>query len=133
MLAHLTQMLRDRAAAHAALTPDQAQHAQQLYDAGDHTVQRIADLLKVPRSTVYGHLNKSGIGRDPPPVSPQRLSAQSVPITTKTPMTPPPCQRKSCGKAPRIFGTLSLLRAKPAESQSRLRRDHTPPPKSMPP
>ena len=25
-----------------------------LYDAGQHTVQQIADLLRVPRSTVYG-------------------------------------------------------------------------------
>lgn len=45
------------------LTPDQARHAQQLYDAGNHTVQRIADLLQVPRSTIYGHLNKESIGR----------------------------------------------------------------------
>ncbi|WP_427136659.1 helix-turn-helix domain-containing protein [Pseudarthrobacter sp. S9] len=47
------------------LTPDQAHHAQHLYDAGDHTVQRIADLLQVPRSTIYGHLNKTSIGRRP--------------------------------------------------------------------
>jgi len=47
------------------LTPDQAHHAQQLYDAGTHTVQRIADLLQVPRSTIYGHLNKASIGRRP--------------------------------------------------------------------
>ncbi|MEO8223107.1 MAG: helix-turn-helix domain-containing protein [Specibacter sp.] len=45
------------------LTPDQAHHAQQLYDAGEHTVQRIADLLQVPRSTIYGHLNKASIGQ----------------------------------------------------------------------
>ncbi|MDO5745732.1 MAG: helix-turn-helix domain-containing protein, partial [Micrococcaceae bacterium] len=36
------------------LTPDQAHHAQQLYDAGTHTVQRIAALLQAPRSTIYG-------------------------------------------------------------------------------
>lgn|GEM_PF-4666025 len=47
------------------LAPDQAHHAQQLYDAGNHTVQRIADLLQVPRSTIYGHLNKESIGRRP--------------------------------------------------------------------
>ncbi|MDK4300455.1 helix-turn-helix domain-containing protein [Corynebacterium propinquum] len=45
--------------------PHQAHHAQQLYDAGTHTVQRIADLLQVPRSTIYGHLNKASIGRRP--------------------------------------------------------------------
>ena len=45
------------------LTPAQAAHAQQLYDARTHTVQQIADLLKVPRSTIYGHLNKESISR----------------------------------------------------------------------
>lgn len=47
------------------LTPDQALHAQELYDAGNFTVQQIADLLKTPRSTIYGHLNKESIGRGP--------------------------------------------------------------------
>jgi DNA invertase Pin-like site-specific DNA recombinase len=49
------------------LTPAQARHAQQLYDAGQHTVQQIADLLRIPRSTVYGHLNKQTIGTRPRP------------------------------------------------------------------
>lgn len=40
-----------------ALTPAQVQHAQQLYDAGAHTVAQIADLLAVRRTTLYGHLN----------------------------------------------------------------------------
>jgi DNA invertase Pin-like site-specific DNA recombinase len=47
------------------LSPEQARHAQQLYDAGQHTVQKIADLLRVPRSTVYGHLDKTTVGRRP--------------------------------------------------------------------
>ena len=47
------------------LTPAQALHAQGLYDVGDHTVQQIADPLCVPRSTVYGHLDKTTIGRRP--------------------------------------------------------------------
>jgi len=47
------------------LTSAQALHAQQLYDAGEHTVQQIADLLSVPRSTVYGHLDKTSIGKPP--------------------------------------------------------------------
>ncbi len=42
------------------LSPDQANVAQNLYDSGEKTVQQIADILKVPRTTVYGHLNKSG-------------------------------------------------------------------------
>ncbi|MFC8278330.1 recombinase family protein [Streptomyces sp. NPDC057271] len=41
------------------LTPDQAELAQQLYDAREKTVQQIADLFGVPRSTVYGHLDKA--------------------------------------------------------------------------
>ncbi|UZF45681.1 recombinase family protein [Rhodococcus rhodochrous] len=40
------------------LSSDQIELAQRLYDAGDHTVAQIADMLKVPRTTVYGHLNK---------------------------------------------------------------------------
>jgi len=36
--------------------------AQQLYDAGDRTVQQIADLFSVPRTTVYGHLDASSTG-----------------------------------------------------------------------
>ncbi|MEV4283192.1 recombinase family protein [Actinoplanes xinjiangensis] len=40
------------------LSADQAALAQQMYDAQDKTVQQIADLLSVPRSTVYGYLNR---------------------------------------------------------------------------
>lgn len=39
------------------LNPAQAAHARQLYDGGQHTVQQIADLLGVPRGTLYGHLD----------------------------------------------------------------------------
>ena len=39
--------------------------AQTLYDAGDHTVQQIADLLSVPRTTVYGHLDDASKGKRP--------------------------------------------------------------------
>ncbi len=45
------------------LTPAQALHAQKLYDAGGHTVQQIADLLGVPRPTIYGHLDRATIGK----------------------------------------------------------------------
>jgi DNA invertase Pin-like site-specific DNA recombinase len=41
------------------LTTDQAELAQQLYDAREKTVQQIADMFNVPRSTVYGHLDKT--------------------------------------------------------------------------
>lgn len=47
------------------LTPPQAEVAQQLYDAGKHTVQQNADMFSVPRSTVYGHLGKASIGERP--------------------------------------------------------------------
>ncbi|MEU1819350.1 hypothetical protein ABZ543_29825 [Streptomyces roseifaciens] len=39
-------------------TPDQAELAQQLYDAREKTVQQIADMFNGPRSTVYGHLDR---------------------------------------------------------------------------
>ena len=42
------------------LSPAQAAHAQQLYDAGDHTVAQIAGLLGVARTTVYGYLSGPG-------------------------------------------------------------------------
>jgi DNA invertase Pin-like site-specific DNA recombinase len=44
------------------LTTSQVRHAQKLYDAGDYTVQQIADLLRVPRTTIYGHLDPSTVG-----------------------------------------------------------------------
>lgn len=44
------------------LSPDQAAHAQQLYDAGTHTVAQIAALLGVARPTVYGYLNRGAAG-----------------------------------------------------------------------
>jgi DNA invertase Pin-like site-specific DNA recombinase len=42
------------------LTADQAALAQQLYDAREKTVEQIAALFGVPRTTVYGHLNRTG-------------------------------------------------------------------------
>jgi hypothetical protein len=36
-----------------------------LYNAGDHTVQQIADLFSVPRTTVYGHLDDASKGKRP--------------------------------------------------------------------
>ncbi|MFH9428064.1 helix-turn-helix domain-containing protein [Streptomyces sp. NPDC017615] len=41
------------------LTADQAALAQRLYDEREKTVQQIADMFSVPRSTVYGHLDKT--------------------------------------------------------------------------
>jgi DNA invertase Pin-like site-specific DNA recombinase len=41
------------------LTEDQAALAQRLCDEREKTVQQIADMFGVPRSTVYGHLDKT--------------------------------------------------------------------------
>lgn len=41
------------------LNPAQAAHAQQLDDAGEHTVAQIAAVLGVARTTVYGHLDRA--------------------------------------------------------------------------
>jgi DNA invertase Pin-like site-specific DNA recombinase len=45
-----------------SLTVDQAALAQELYDSRTKTVQQIADILSVPRSTIYGHLDKGTVG-----------------------------------------------------------------------
>jgi DNA invertase Pin-like site-specific DNA recombinase len=58
----------------ARLTADQAALAQELYDARDKTVQQIADLFGVPRSTVYGHLNRATTV----PRQPKKTNGQSV-------------------------------------------------------
>ncbi len=60
------------------LNTEQVTLAQQLYDASDHTVQQIADLFSVPRTTVYGHLDDASKGRRPvhrKPISPASASA----------------------------------------------------------
>jgi DNA invertase Pin-like site-specific DNA recombinase len=61
------------------LNAEQAALAQELYDAGDHTVQQIADLFNVPRTTGYGHLDDESKGKRPAihrkPNSPVNASA----------------------------------------------------------
>ena len=49
------------------LTPDQAELAQQMYDDGTKTVQQIAAVFGVPRSTLYGHLGKPPSAPGPAP------------------------------------------------------------------
>lgn len=41
------------------LSPEQVVLAQQLYDSRERTVKQIADLFCVPRTTIYGHLDRS--------------------------------------------------------------------------
>ncbi len=94
------------------LTPDQATLAQRLYEAGEHTVAHIADMLTAPRSTIYGHLNKTTIGTRPhaqKTVTPSPLAAEPPPDTDRpvdghtyapasAPRTPRACP--SCGHEP---------------------------------
>ncbi|WP_236581156.1 recombinase family protein [Rhodococcus sp. T7] len=47
------------------LSADQIELAQRLYDAGERTVSQIAGMLNVPRTTVYGHLNKRRVDTAP--------------------------------------------------------------------
>jgi len=74
-----------------ALSQDQAALAQRLYDAGEHTVQQIADIVRVPRSTVYGHLTPTSragaaldAGPEPDPGAPA--------VATGTPGEPRPAE-----------------------------------------
>ncbi|GAA3416332.1 recombinase family protein [Streptosporangium vulgare] len=48
------------------LTPEQAALAQELYDKREKTVQQIADLFGVPRSTTYGHLKRTDVEQRTP-------------------------------------------------------------------
>jgi DNA invertase Pin-like site-specific DNA recombinase len=45
------------------LTPDQVEMAQELYDKREKTVQQIADLFGVPRTTIYNHLKTTSATR----------------------------------------------------------------------
>jgi len=47
------------------LDAEQVALAQELYDVGERTVQQIADLFGVPRTTVYGHLDPTRKGKRP--------------------------------------------------------------------
>ncbi len=55
-------LLRVLAGAYSA---EQIALAQELYDAGEHTVQQIAGIFNVPRTTVYGHLGADRVGARP--------------------------------------------------------------------
>jgi len=68
------------------LTPDQVALAQRLYDAGEHTVAQIAGMLGVPRSTVYGHLNKATVGTRP---HAQKTVAAAAPSAERAPSNDP--------------------------------------------
>jgi DNA invertase Pin-like site-specific DNA recombinase len=66
------------------LNDEQVALAQQLYDAGGQTVQQIADLFSVPRTTVYGHLDDASKGKRPAGqrnrrAPPTHLATESLP------------------------------------------------------
>ncbi len=65
----------------AKLTADQIELAQRLYDDRGHTVAQIAGILNVPRTTIYGHLDKRTAG---PTTAAETISAAT------SPTTPPP-------------------------------------------
>lgn len=69
------------------LTLDQVALAQRLYDAGEHTVAQIAAMFTVPRSTVYGHLDKATVGARP--------RAQKTVATSSSPGSPTSAPRMS--------------------------------------
>ena len=86
----------------AKLSADQIELAQRLYDAGEHTVAQIADMLKVPRTTVHGHLNKRRV--DIAPVM-QEIAAVI--------RSPAPTSRRcpTCGHEPTTRGEAAHQRA----------------------
>ncbi len=59
------------------LNAEQIVLAQQLYDAGERTVQQIADIFIVPRTTVYGHLEQASKGKRPALPGPRRNAASA--------------------------------------------------------
>ncbi|MEV5707982.1 recombinase family protein [Actinoallomurus sp. NPDC052274] len=69
------------------LTEDQAALAQRLHDQREKTVQQIADMFSVPRSTVYGHLERPrpcpANPRRPPPRSPEINQRVTLPLGTE--------------------------------------------------
>jgi DNA invertase Pin-like site-specific DNA recombinase len=59
------------------LNAEQIALAQQLYDAGERTVQQIADIFKVPRTTLYGISRRPARASDPQSIA--RLRAPEEP------------------------------------------------------
>jgi len=79
------------------LTPDQVQLAQRLYDAGEPTDAQIADMLTVPRSTIYGHLDKTAVGARP---RAQKAVTPPSPPSARTPANRTSRACPSCGHDP---------------------------------
>jgi hypothetical protein len=84
------------------LSSDQIELAQRLYDAGEHTVAQIAGMLKVPRTTVYGHLNNRQVHIAP--VTQEIVVVPDPPVPTSR--TCP-----TCGHEPTTRGEAAHQRA----------------------
>lgn len=76
------------------LSGDQIGLAQQLYDGGETTVAQIAAMLNVPRTTVYGHLNKRKKAASSPAVPVNTADAPPVVAMRASRICP------SCGYEP---------------------------------
>ncbi len=92
----------------AKLSPDQVALAQRLYDGGEHTVAQIAGMFTVPRSTVYGHLDKATVGARP--------HAQKMVATPSPPAAPTSAHGASrtcpsCGHDPTTRADATAQRA----------------------
>ncbi len=63
------------------MTPSRATQARAMYDAGQHTVQEIADTFGVSRPTIYRHL--TGAGGPPAATALQEATATGQPATPR--------------------------------------------------
>lgn len=81
----------------AKLTGEQVALAQRLYDAGDHTVAQIAELIGVRRTTLYGHLNKSSTkavasqDSTPAPAATDTCNSDHSPVPARSARACPTC------------------------------------------
>ncbi|MGW4355506.1 recombinase family protein, partial [Nocardia sp. NPDC004582] len=111
----------------AKLSPAQITHAQTLYDSGGHTVAEIADILGVGRATLYGHLDKSSVGKRPRarrrPAAPDTAAGSTT--GTETPQTPTAAVEAAPAPAPTPFIPLPVVDP-PAASAPAARRLPTP-------
>ncbi|WP_172650335.1 helix-turn-helix domain-containing protein [Rhodococcus opacus] len=87
------------------LSSDQIELAQRLYDAGEHTVAQMAGMLKVPRTTVYGHLNKRV---DIAPVTQEITVVADPPAPLPTSRTCPTCGHEPTTRAEVAHQTADL-------------------------
>jgi DNA invertase Pin-like site-specific DNA recombinase len=103
------------------LTPEQARRAQRLYDEGEHTVARIADLLGVKRATLYGHLDKGTVGRRPR--APKTRPRPSGPDTDTDTPSPSPSRAPRWSPRPALGGGRFVARCPSCGNEPTLVRE----------